>query len=41
MNQAQKAFKDFIKEEFKNRKLQQVDYYKLTLQLPSIDCSNE
>lgn len=39
--QAQTVFKDFIKEEFKNRKLQQVDYYKLTLQLPSIDCSNE
>lgn len=41
IKQAQTAFKEFIKEEFKNRMLQQVDYYKLTLQLPSIDCSNE
>lgn len=41
IKKAQEAFKAFIKEEFKNRKLQQVDYYKLTLQLPSIDCSNE
>lgn len=41
LHEAQKAFKEFIKEEFKNRMLQQVDYYKLTLQLPSIDCSNE
>ena len=36
---AQKAFKEFIKEEFKNRMLQQTDYYKITLQLPSIDCN--
>jgi hypothetical protein len=37
--QAQSAFKEFIKEEFKNRMLQQTDYYKITLQLPSIDCN--
>jgi hypothetical protein len=37
--QAQAAFKEFIKEEFKNRMLQQVDYYKINLQLPSIDCN--
>lgn len=37
--QAQTAFKEFIKEEFKNRMLQQVDYYKINLQLPSIDCN--
>ena len=41
IKKAQTAFKEFIEEEFKNRMLQQVDYYKLTLQLPSIDCSNE
>lgn len=35
IKEAQKAFKEFIKEEFKNRMLQQVDYYRLILQLPS------
>jgi len=39
--EAQEAFKEFIKEEFKNRKLQQVDYYRLILQLPSIDCNEQ
>ena len=33
------AFKEFISDEFKNRMLQQVDYYKINLQLPSIDCN--
>lgn len=37
--QALSTFKEFIKEEFKNRMLQQTDYYKITLQLPSIDCN--
>ena len=37
--EAQKAFKEFIAEEFKSRMLQQVDYYKINLQLPSIDCN--
>lgn len=32
---AQTEFKEFIKEEFKNRMLQQVDYFKINLQLPS------
>ena len=31
------AFKDFIIEEFRNRMLQQVDYYKINLQLPSLE----
>lgn len=38
---AQKAFKDFILDEFKSRKLQQVDYYKLNLELPSLDCNEQ
>lgn len=41
IKEAQEAFKEFIKEEFKNRKLQQVDYYRLILQLPSIDCNEQ
>ena len=39
IREAQSAFKEFIKEEFKNRMLQQVDYYRISLQLPSIDCN--
>ena len=39
INQAQKAFKEFITDEFKNRMLQQVDYYKISLELPSLNCN--
>ena len=39
IKQAQNAFKKFVSEEFKARMLQQVDYYKINLQLPSIDCN--
>lgn len=38
---AQEAFKEFITEEFKNRMLQQVDYFRLILQLPSLDCNEQ
>ena len=34
-------FKEFIKEEFKNRMLQQVDYYKISLELPSLNCNEQ
>lgn len=36
-NRAVKAFKEFITDEFKNRMLQQVDYYKISLELPSLN----
>ena len=36
-----KEFKEFLCEEFKNRMLQQVDYYRIILQLPSIDCNEQ
>ena len=35
------VFKEFIKEEFKNRMLQQVDYYKISLELPSLNCNEQ
>ena len=35
--EANLAFKKFIEGEFKTRMLQQVDYYKINLQLPSVD----
>ena len=38
---ARSAFKEFIKEEFKNRMLQQVDYYKISLELPSLNCNEQ
>lgn len=40
-NRAAKAFKEFITTEFKNRMLQQVDYYKINLELPSLDCNEQ
>ena len=39
--QARSTFKEFIKEEFKNRMLQQVDYYKISLELPSLNCNEQ
>lgn len=41
LKEAQTEFKKFIKEEFKNRMLQQVDYFRLILQLPSLDCNEQ
>lgn len=38
---AKSAFKEFVKEEFKNRMLQQVDYYRISLELPSLDCNEQ
>lgn len=40
-NRAVKAFKEFITDEFKNRMLQQVDYYKISLELPSLNCNEQ
>jgi hypothetical protein len=38
---AKDRFLEFIKEEFKNRMLQQVDYYKISLELPSLNCNEQ
>jgi hypothetical protein len=34
---AKNAFKEFIIDEFRKRMLQQIDYYKINLQLPSLE----